>query len=89
MKLGKVKGQVWATQKAEALAEYKLLLVEVLDNKTHKTILAADSLDAGVGDTVILVGGSGARTGDVSRSTPVDATVIGIVDEGKIDYMEV
>ncbi len=90
MLLGKVVNHIWATQKADSLAQYKLLLVELSDNKTHQTVVAADLLDAGIGDTVILVGGSGARTGNVPSDTPIDATVIGIVDEKKpYDYTEV
>lgn len=83
MLLGKVVNRIWATRKTESIAKYKLLLVRLSDNKTDKTVVAADSLDAGIGDTVILVGGSGARTGNVSSDTPIDATVIGIVDEKK------
>ncbi len=83
MLLGKVVNRIWATQKADSLSKYKLLLVELSDNMSHKTVVAADSTDAGVGDTVILVGGSGARLGNVPSNTPVDATIIGIVDEKK------
>lgn len=83
MELGKVTGSIWATQKASSLSKYKLLRVEVDDNKRKRTVIAADTLGAGVGETVIIVGGSGARTGEARASDPLDATVVAIVDESK------
>jgi ethanolamine utilization protein EutN len=46
-------------------------------------MVAADTLDAGIGDVVITVKGSGARRGSGSDSVPVDCAIIGIVDEDK------
>lgn len=84
MKLGKVVGQIWSTKKAEELSEYKLLQVKLIDDKDEHLIVAADNLDAGIGDRVLVVGGSAARTGDIEDFIPVDATIVAIVDNKKI-----
>ena len=39
MELGKVTGSIWATQKASSLSKYKLLRVEVDDNKRKRTVI--------------------------------------------------
>lgn len=83
MKIGTVIGSIWATQKSETLSPYKLLQVEVEESDGNKIVIAADSLDAGVGEKVILVGGSGARNIDSSDDIPLDLTVIAIVDDKK------
>ena len=51
MELGKVNGSIWATQKASSLSKYKLLRVEIDDNKRKRTVIAADTLGARVGET--------------------------------------
>ena len=45
-----------------------------------KTIVAADYIGAGIGDRVIIVTGSSARR-VFDAETPVDATIVGIIDE--------
>ena len=82
-------GNIWATRKEEKLAGLKLLLVQPLDVLTRKAerppIVAADIIGAGVGETVLVVGGSSARSAAGDMSIPVDATVVGIVDDQEID----
>lgn len=89
MKVAKVIGNIWATRKEEKLAGLKLLLVQPLDVLTGKAerppIVAADIIGAGVGETVIIVGGSSARSAAGDMSVPVDATVVGIVDDQEFD----
>ena len=89
MKVAKVIGNIWATRKEEKLAGLKLLLVQPLDVLTGKAerppIVAADIIGAGVGETVPVVGGSSARSAAGDMSIPVDATVVGIVDDQEID----
>lgn len=89
MKVAKVIGTIWATRKEEKLAGLKLLLVQplnLLDGSVDKTpIVAADIIGAGVGETVLVVGGSSARSAAGDMSIPVDATVVGIVDDQEID----
>ena len=89
MQVAKVIGNIWATRKEEKLAGLKLLLVKPVD-VLYKTadkspLVAADMIGAGVGETVIIVGGSSARGAAGDNSIPVDATVVGIVDDLEID----
>lgn len=89
MQVAKVIGNIWATRKDEKLSGLKLLLVkpiDVLEAAEEKSpIVAADMIGAGVGETVIIVGGSSARNAAGDSSIPVDATVVGIVDDLEID----
>ena len=89
MQVAKVIGNIWATRKEDKLAGLKLLLVkpvDVLDKTADKSpLVAADMIGAGVGETVIIVGGSSARGAAGDNSIPVDATVVGIVDDLEID----
>ena len=83
MKVAKVIGNIWATRKEEKLAGLKL---DVLTGKAERPpIVAADIIGAGVGETVLVVGGSSARSAAGDMSIPVDATVVGIVDDQEID----
>ena len=89
MKTGKVIGTIWATRKEEKLAGLKLLVIQpvnLLDDKPIEyPIVAADIIGAGVGEKVIYVGGSYARNAAGGRDIPVDATVVGIVDDQEIE----
>ena len=89
MRVAKVIGNIWSTRKEEKLSGLKLLLVQplnILDDSCDKVpIVAADIIGAGVGETVIIVGGSSARSAAGSMDTPVDATVVGIVDDMEFD----
>jgi len=84
MEVARVKGTVVATRKDSKLDTYKLLLVESADmtgkSKGGIPLVAIDSVDAGVGDLVLVVRGSSARQAKNMSATPVDATIIGIID---------
>ena len=83
MILAKVVGTVVATRKDERLVIRKLLLVRPLDpsGKSHGNhLVAVDTVDAGVGETVLIVSGSSARMAADLKDTPVDAAIVGIVD---------
>jgi len=93
VELGRVSGTVVATQKNEALAGHKLLVVDILKlngNASGTNVVALDTVGSGIGETVIIVRGSSARQAEGMSAVPVDATVIGIVDsvevEGSIRY---
>ena len=43
--------------------------------------MAVDTVDAGVGETVLIVSGSSARMASGMKDCPVDAVVVGIVDQ--------
>lgn len=89
MKTGKVIGNIWATRKEEKLAGLKLLVIQPVnlldDTPVEYPIVAADIIGAGVGEKVIYVAGSSARTAAGGSDIPVDATVVGIVDDQEID----
>lgn len=89
MKTGKVIGNIWATRKEEKLAGLKLLIIQPVnlldDTLVEYPIVAADIIGAGVGEKIIYVGGSSARAAAGGSDIPVDATVVGIVDDQEID----
>lgn len=87
MLIGRVVGNVWATRKEEALNGMKLMVIQRLDAITHKemdTLVAVDYVGAGIGDMVIIATGSAARQALAFPDTPVDATVVGIIDEVEV-----
>lgn len=84
MYLGVVTGTVVAERKVDALAGHKLLLVQPLDDRRQATgdvQVAVDTVQAGVGDLVYLVGSREAALALDPWFVPVDAAVVGIVDE--------
>ncbi|MDR2939249.1 MAG: EutN/CcmL family microcompartment protein [Clostridiales bacterium] len=78
MLLGKVKGSVVSTRKNEKLVGSKFTIVELLDKSK---IVAVDNIGAGIGDYVLVVIGSAARKAGNLADAPVDAAIVGIVDE--------
>ena len=89
MFLAKVIGSVVATKKDETMTGRKLLLLRPLlvDESDpaqfrtgSNTVVAVDSLGAGVGEVVLFCQGSSARLGEGLKSLPVDAAVVGLVD---------
>jgi ethanolamine utilization protein EutN len=82
--VARVVGNVVATRKNAKLEGTKLLLVQPLDllgEPRGATILAIDSVDAGVGDRVLLVQDGKAAQQALGRGTAaVDAAVLGVVD---------
>jgi microcompartment protein CcmK/EutM len=44
-------------------------------------LVAVDTVDAGVGETVLVVSGSSARMASGLRDCPVDAAIVGVVDQ--------
>ena len=83
MYLGIVKGTVVAVRKAAGLEGKKLLLVQPVDE--HRTAVgqlqvAVDTVQAGDGDLVYLVGSREAALACDPWFVPVDAAIVGIVD---------
>lgn len=88
MIVGKVVGNVWATRKDEALNGLKLLVVKPIDYSTKKdlsTLVATDTIGAGIGERVLVVKGSSARMSLGRKDVPIDATIVGIIDEVDIE----
>ena len=88
MRIAKVIGNIWSTRKEESLNGLKLLVVQpinIVDGTNDKvSMIAADTIGAGVGERVIIVGRSSARSAVGDMNIPVDATVVGIVDDQEI-----
>ena len=83
MILGKVAGTIVATRKDEKLQGKKLLIVRIIDPVRDETTgyqVSVDTVGAGAGETVILVGGSSARMATGLKDHPVDSAIVGIVD---------
>ena len=83
MYLGRVVGTVVAERKAEGLEGQKLLLVQPLDHLREAAgplEVAVDTVRAGRGDLVFLVGSREAALALSPSFVPVDAAVVGIVD---------
>lgn len=83
MILAKVVGTVVATRKDERLVSAKLLLarpVTPTGELEGMHLVAVDTVDAGFGETVLIVSGSSARMADGLKDIPVDAAIVGIVD---------
>jgi len=85
MMLARVIGSVWATQKNERYEGGRLMIVRQIDMEGVETgaeMLALDSVDAGIGDMVIVVReGWSASTAATGRAGgAIDAAIIGIVD---------
>lgn len=82
MLVGKLIGNIWATRKADSLNGYKLMVVKVVGGtRDGEEIVVADIVGAGIGDRVIVTTGSSARRMMEDDNLPIDAAVIGIVDE--------
>ncbi|HUI09397.1 MAG TPA: EutN/CcmL family microcompartment protein [Bacteroidota bacterium] len=83
MVLGKVIGTVWATRKDEELVGMKLQIVRHLDleyRPKESFVVAVDTVQAGVGDVVLVCTGSSARQTALTRNKPVDAVIMAVVD---------
>jgi ethanolamine utilization protein EutN len=83
MILARVVGTVVATRKDERLVSSKLMLVRGVDPQgtlEGSHLVAVDTVDAGLGETVLVVSGSSARMASGMKDCPVDAVIVGIVD---------
>jgi ethanolamine utilization protein EutN len=83
MYMGIVKGTIVASVKADGLAGQKLLLVQPVDDAMRpngELHAAVDTVQAGVGDLVYLVGSREAALALTPHFVPVDAAIVGIVD---------
>src|SRR5882672_5491252 len=89
MFLARVEGSVVATKKDPSMGGRKLLLLrpQLVDDKDPtkfrsgaNTIIAVDSVGAGIGELVMFCQGSSARLAPNLKDESVDAVIIGIVD---------
>jgi len=84
MLIGRVIGEVWATQKHPSHEGQKALVVQPLNldgSNRGDAVVAFDAADAGVGDRVLLaMEGYSAMTSVGRPSSPIDMAVIGVID---------
>ncbi len=82
MIVGKVEGSVVATRKNENLMGNKFMIVEPYSNMEGTgRIVAIDNVGAGIGEDVLVALGSAARIGCGMKDSPVDAAIVGIIDD--------
>jgi microcompartment protein CcmK/EutM len=89
MIIARVVGTVVATQKQEAHEGKKILLLQPLNlegQPAGDVVVGLDAVDAGVGDRVLVVQeGFSAMTSVGHTDSPIDAAVIGVVDEVELE----
>jgi microcompartment protein CcmK/EutM len=101
MFVGRVTGNVVATQKVASMTGHKLLMVEPyrVDEKsrdrlvpTGRSFVVVDTLGAGLGEMVLVCQGSSARLTPETEKLPIDAVVIGLVStvdvEGNVIFSD-
>lgn len=83
MLTAKLVEHIWSTRKAETLNGLKLMQAEIIGGGTDagRRIIVVDNISAGIGDRVIITTGSSARRMLGDDNIPVDAVVVGIIDE--------
>ncbi len=81
---GKVVGSVVATRKNDKLIGNKFMIVELVGSMSEKAkqLIAIDNIGAGIGEYVLVAQGSAARIGCDIPDAPVDAAIVGIIDDG-------
>jgi ethanolamine utilization protein EutN len=88
MILARVVGTVVATRKDPRLEGKTLLILKPIspDGKDEAGyVVSVDTVSAGFRETVIAVSGSSARMAEGCKDTPVDSTIVGIVDKVHLD----
>lgn len=87
MIIGKVTGSIVSTRKQDNLVGNKFMVIEpinVMDGE-RKQLVAIDNIGAGIGEYVLVATGSAARIGCGMPDSPIDAAIVGIVDDiGKL-----
>ena len=83
MLVGKVVGSVVSTRKNDNLVGNKFMIVEALPNfgGDVQRIVAVDNIGAGIGEAVLVATGSAARIGVGKETAPIDAAIVGIIDD--------
>lgn len=93
MLIARVVGDVVSTIKDDKIVGRKLLIVREVSAENEivgKPIVAVDTVDAGIGDVVLIAQGSSARQTATTKETPTDAVIMAIVDslevQGKVTF---
>jgi microcompartment protein CcmK/EutM len=82
MIVGRVVGSLVATRKNEKLVGSKFMIIEPFEKmeQNNGRFVAVDNVGAGIGEIVLIVKGSAARIGCNLEQSPIDAAIVGIVD---------
>ena len=85
MIIGKVVGSLFSTRKSEKLVGNKFMIVEPVETMkaAGERVVAIDIIGAGIGEYELVAQGSAARIGCDMADAPVDAAIVGIIDEGQ------
>ena len=87
MLTAKVIDHIWSTRKAESLSGLKFMLVEVIGGiDSGQRLVVADIISSGIGDRVIVTTGSSAKRMLSNDDIPVDAVIVGIIDEDCVTF---
>ena len=83
MIVGKVVGSIVSTRKCDNLVGNKFMIVEPVEKMKDglHQLVAIDYIGAGIGEYVLVSQGSAARLGGGREQAPVDAAIVGIVDD--------
>lgn len=84
MQIGRIMGTVVATRKDERLVGTKLMITQPLDvdlSPKGEPLIAVDTVGAGIGELVIYAKGTASRIAAKKLDAPIDAAVVGIIDE--------
>lgn len=83
MIIGKVTGSIVSTRKQDNLIGNKFMVIEPINimNGEQKQLVAVDNIGAGIGEYVLVAQGSAARIGCGMPEAPVDAAIVGIIDD--------
>ena len=88
MLLGKIVGTLVSSRKEESLDGLKFMVVRQLNVEAEESgayVVAADAIDAGIGEVVMYVTGSAARQTTRTDRRPCDAVIMAIVDTWEVD----
>jgi ethanolamine utilization protein EutN len=85
MIIGRVSGTIYSTINHEFYNNKKLMIVDKLNpdgSQTGKYLIAIDTVEAGIGDTVLMVDeGNSARQIIKNDSAPLRSIIVGIIDD--------
>ncbi|WMM25346.1 EutN/CcmL family microcompartment protein [Tissierella sp. MB52-C2] len=88
MRIGRVIGTVVATRKDEKLIGTKLMITQPLDldlKPKGESLIAVDTVGAGIGELIVFVTGTASRIAARKMDSPIDASIVGIIDEVDIN----
>ncbi|MCD7739578.1 MAG: EutN/CcmL family microcompartment protein [Lachnospiraceae bacterium] len=83
MLIGKVTGSIVSTRKNENLVGNKFMIIEPVPSMRGNggNLIAIDNIGAGIGEYVLVACGSAARIGCGMEDAPIDAAIVGIIDD--------